>query len=286
MICQYCNYKLPDDSEFCQYCGKKIEPAIEPTIEPIEPTVEVPVQELEKTEELIVEDAPIVSTPEPLPVEHIALTPASETYSAPPKSYKSATEHKKGPNNNLVFFTNIASVVLAIIAMFSIIIAMNLQDARRNNFENWNTTAVYFVLLLVLGVFLGFAVSSLIKDRFKLIACLSPIVLITMMITWAEYSIMDYGYFTNGYYELYLNCDVVEVFNFICIFCVIALFVSTLIPVAVVLSQKIKVQWHRSISYREKCYKRAAKIHKYLEKGIISEEEYERTKNDILKHIQ
>ena len=27
MICPKCNHRLPDDSEFCQYCGYRIEKA-------------------------------------------------------------------------------------------------------------------------------------------------------------------------------------------------------------------------------------------------------------------
>ena len=36
MICNKCNHKLPDDSDFCQYCGNKIDKAVAaPTVEEI-----------------------------------------------------------------------------------------------------------------------------------------------------------------------------------------------------------------------------------------------------------
>ena len=38
MICNKCNHKLPDDSEFCQYCGSKVEPIIEPPAEESTPS--------------------------------------------------------------------------------------------------------------------------------------------------------------------------------------------------------------------------------------------------------
>lgn len=56
MICNKCNHKLPDDSDFCQYCGNKIDKAV------AAPTVEEITEEPKKIEEPVaVPTAPVIS---------------------------------------------------------------------------------------------------------------------------------------------------------------------------------------------------------------------------------
>ena len=195
---------------------------------------------------------------------------------------KNAKKEKNSPNHNLVFFTNILSVFLAITSIVSIIVAMNVQDARRNEYENWNPTVVYIVLLLVLGIFLGFAINALLKKCFKLISCLSVIPVIAAIIMVAEGSVMSYGYYKYSY-NSYINGAMVEVCNAVWIMCVTAIVVITLIPVIVTTIKKINDNWHQSVSYREKCYKRVAKMKQYLDNGIIN---HEKNKKEILKNIE
>ena len=67
-------------------------------------------------------------------------------------AYKSNVTMNRSLNNKLVSVTNILSIVFTSIAMISIIIAMNVQDYERNDRESWNPTAIYIVLLLILGI--------------------------------------------------------------------------------------------------------------------------------------
>ncbi len=271
MICNKCNHKLPDDSEFCQYCGNKLELGSVDSIDKIE-----------KPEESYIKDIPDTS--------NIEIKPAFDgtKLEKPPKinikTAKIKNIRKTAPSNKLICFTNISSIILTIISILSIIIAMNIQDARRNSWEYWSPTVVYIILILVLGVLLTFAIISLIKKRFKLLLCLSFAPFITMVVTSLEGSILSSYNF--NYERLYKNSEVVDTFNVIWIMCVILILIITLIPVIVATIKKINYNWHQSISYREKCYKRVAKIHSYLDKGIITKEEYEKTKNDILRYIE
>lgn len=382
MTCNNCNHKLPDDSEFCQYCGNKIEKPVipvDPHVVPVGSAVNFEVntdgmspdealnailkiqakntvkamEANSKTQPDNEGDADFGLVPEK-PIYTLALQmvdgekeylnklythngeqirynrrgstsvegingmidiydtflPSGQLYktiyinmygakkstTAPngfvfakpmplttPKNNisaaKSNTAEKTSPNDNLVAFTNISSIVLTIISMLSIIVAMNVQDVKRNYWENWNPTVVYIVLLLILGAFLWFAINSLVKKRFKLLSALSTVPIIAAIITSSEHSIMSYD-------KYYLNSELVAVFNTTWIICVVCILFITLTPVAVVLVKKLNNIWHKSISYREKCYKRVALIHSYLEKGIITEAEYEKTKRDILKYLE
>lgn len=53
MTCNRCNHKLPDDSEFCQYCGNKIEKVIEPIV----------AEEILETPQLVETPATVPATP-------------------------------------------------------------------------------------------------------------------------------------------------------------------------------------------------------------------------------
>ena len=206
---------------------------------------------------------------------------------------KAITQNRRSANrtegfwskHKLVSITNLITIILTVISGVSIVFSLNLQDVRRNTLENWNPSVVYFVLLFLLGIVLCAAIYSLQKRKFVLPACLSFVLFLAACIFWGEGSAFSSRY-VRYYSSIYLNSNSVKIFNIVWFTCTVLIFISTLIPAFVASLKVIQKKYHQSPSYREKCYNKVAKMHGYLEKGIIAEEEYEKVKKDILKYLQ
>ena len=199
----------------------------------------------------------------------------------------SGKSNRKKSNN--FSFLNIIYLILSGISMLSIVVALNIQDIKRNELEHWNTTIVYLTILFIFVLFVSFSIYSLVKKKYKLVSAVSPILLLVLLVSYIEGSVFSRCYIkTNSYSFLqwYDNYEDVAVCNAIWIFSVILICVIAFIPIISLFISRCKEKYFRSVKYREKCYDRVAKLHNHLEKGIISESEYEKTKKDILKSIK
>ncbi len=58
-----------------------------------------------------------------------------------------------------------------------------------------------------------------------------------------------------------------------------------IVCLAVYITNICVMQYRKTVRYREKCYKRVEKMKRHLENGIITQEEFEKNKADIIKNI-
>ena len=186
------------------------------------------------------------------------------------------TRGPKGKLNHLPFY-HIIAIILSALSILSIIIAMNVQDADRNIYESLNPTILYFILIGVNIVFS--AILFFLKEHSVLKGFVAFVPALFSILTLTEGSLFSNGY---GYYNSYINNDLVNVFNAIWVSLSFLIFLMNLIPLTLALRSK----WHHTIKYREKCYMRVAKMKEYLNNGIISQEEFEKNKIEILKNIE
>lgn len=183
---------------------------------------------------------------------------------------------------------NIVSYLFSAISIAAVVAALNFQSEIRNVKELTNPTGLYLVLLGLFGVFFVSLLIARRKQRNGIQYYFPPLIALFTVITWIEGSL-----FSEGYYEpavdglhYYVNYEIVNYLNSAWVVSSLILFILNLIPVVIMLIGKLRRKRHASVRYREKCYKRVSQVYGYYEAGIISKEEYEKTRKEILKEIE
>ena len=154
---------------------------------------------------------------------------------------------------------------------------MNVQDYSRNTYEDLNPTVLYSILIAINIAYIS--VLLFVRERLILKSSVG-----ISLVLYSIFTLIEGSIFSDAHYGYrYHNFGYVSSCNLIWIsLSYISFIMGIIIPFILVLHSK----WHRTIAYREKCYKRVAKMKSYLDSGIISQEEYEKNKQDILKNIE
>jgi hypothetical protein len=200
---------------------------------------------------------------------------------------KRGLDEKVGKDGKLIRVISKISLVAALVAIGAIIIAMNFQDMERNAHEAMNPTALYAVMIVAFAFLALVEIFSGRARNIKLMGITSTALTICTILALIEGSVFSEGY-RNAYYRnvLYRNNDFVGACNTLWVTICFVLLVINYIPMIVVLFRKMLQLWRGSLRYREKCYKRVAKMYSYYQSGIMTQDEYEKMKKIILDRIK
>ena len=349
MICTKCNHKLPDDSEFCQYCGNKIETLQEK---------EIVSDELTETSEMELPDLENATPAEAL--EAIIKLQAEQTIKNMEKNSQSQPYYAGDADFGLVPEKPIYTLALkSVDGEREYLNRLYTENGVKVKWERQGSTSVEGVSGMIdiyntylptgelyktiyinmygakasQGVPKGFtfAKSDVVRPvvnngmrprknsqkpkKNKLDIINIFIILLTIilaLIGTGSYYVPEafIAIFFIGFVPLLLKIlNVVKLKNNIVVTIIISIslaimmccslagdveiglpiFLITLYLLACEVYKMVKCfieKYHCTQSYKLKCYKKVEKIHSYLEKGIMSQEEYEKTKSEILKRVK
>ena len=194
---------------------------------------------------------------------------------------------KWGKGGKLVRVLGNISIPAAFVAIVAIVIAMNFQDLQRNVQETVSPTILYGVLIF------GFVALSVVDiiagicKNIKSMCFTSAALAVYTIVLIAEGSVFSEAY-RNEYNKItyYGNNAIVSVCNNVWVLTAFVLLVINNVPIIVAFFRKMLQLWHGSLKYREKCYKRVAKMYSYYQSGIMTQDEYEKMKKIILDRIK